>query len=166
MRSIFANKFQIIMNYYTWKIFYSSRPTRTIPVGQIKRPKLRETDPGGIRPWVHRGSNLGRGANPNPAYPESNFGSFEGGPTRGRAPRKKSSTVDEKRRERRGARNPRLPLNTQKEEPRRTKTQNFSLRVSDYQRADRLFLPIPLEEISEEKGRKREREKVGDFRPR
>jgi len=26
------------------------------------------------------------------------------------------------------------------------------LRVSGYQRADRLFLPIPLEEISEEKG--------------
>ena len=85
------------MSYYTWKIFYNS-PTQTIPAGQIKL-STRETDPGGIRPWVHRGSNLGRGANPNPAYPESNFGSFEDGPPHGRASRKKSSTADEKRRE-------------------------------------------------------------------
>lgn len=47
----------------------------------------------------------------------------------------------------------------------RTKTRNFSSRDSDYQRADRLFLPIQLEEISKEK-REEKREKVGDFRPR
>jgi len=57
---------------------------------------------------------------------------------------------------------------SQKEKSRRTKTRNFFLRdFSNYQRADRLFLPIPLEKISEEGQEEREgREKVGDFRPR
>lgn len=122
---------------------------------------LRETDPVGVGSWVRRRSNLGRDAraNPNPAYPESNFGSFEGGPPRGRTPRKKSSTVVEKRRERKGARNPRLPSNTQEEESQRTETRNFSSRDSDYQRADRLFLPILLEKISKEKREKWEKKR-------
>lgn len=43
-----------------------------------------------------------------------------------------------------------------------TETRNFSLRDSDYLRVDRLFLPIPLEEISKEKKRERERGKEGE----
>lgn len=44
--------------------------------------------------------------------------------------------------------------NTREEESQRTETRNFSSRDSDYQRADRLFLPILLEKISKEKREK------------
>ena len=135
-----------------------------------KYSTLRETSLAGAGSWVPRRSNLGRSAraNPNPAYPESNFESFEKLVPRATVlSRKKSQPRAWKDGwgEEREPRNRRPPqgASTREEEPRKTEMRNFPSRVFDYQRADRLFLSrFRSRKLATKKGA---REKTGDFRP-
>lgn len=124
---------------------------------------------------VCRRSNLGRSAkaNPNPAYPESNFESFERAVPRATESRKKSQLrtrrdESEKGRERR-SRNPRLfhraPIARDEEELAKIRKLSLVRGILAISVCISLFLVIPLEEISEGEERK-ERKIAGDFRQR
>lgn len=128
---------------------------------------------------VCRRSNLGRSAkaNPNPAYPESNFESFERAVPRANRIPKEITTADEERRSEKGRgrrpRNPWLPQGADYSRRRRTgKDAKLSLvrgilAISARIVCSSWFRSRKLAREKRGKGEKRkERKIVGDFRPR